>query len=152
MIMQNVFDVAEWFLAKEPMTHKKIQKLCYYAQAWHCALFNGKRLFADDFQAWIHGPVCRPLFDKYHGYGWLHIPKADRTNFPFTEDESNVLESVYYAYGHLDGDQLEALTHKESPWLKARGDIDPAAVCTNIISTEDMRACYAKQYEEEQND
>ena len=27
----NIFDVANWFLSKEEMTHKKLQKLCYYA-------------------------------------------------------------------------------------------------------------------------
>lgn len=150
--MYDVFTVAEWFLSKEPMTHKKLQKLCYYAQAWHCALMGGTPLIDDVFQAWIHGPVCRNLFDKYHDHKWIPIQMTERTEFPFNEDEENVLESVYYAYGHLDGDQLESLTHKESPWINARGGIDPAEICTNAISTEDMRACYAKQYEEEQND
>ena len=30
----TILDVAAWFLLKEDMTHKKIQKLCYYAEAW----------------------------------------------------------------------------------------------------------------------
>lgn len=36
----SVFDVANWFLAHETMMHKKLQKLCYYAQAWFYALKN----------------------------------------------------------------------------------------------------------------
>ena len=40
--MEKVMDVANWFLSQSSMTHKKLQKLCYYAQAWHCALHNGK--------------------------------------------------------------------------------------------------------------
>ena len=29
----NIQDVAYWFLLKQSMTHKKLQKLCYYAEA-----------------------------------------------------------------------------------------------------------------------
>lgn len=36
--MHDLCEVAEWFLRKEPMTHKKLQKLCYYAQAWSCVI------------------------------------------------------------------------------------------------------------------
>lgn len=28
----SVYDIADWFLSKEEMAHKKLQKLCYYAQ------------------------------------------------------------------------------------------------------------------------
>lgn len=30
----SIFDIAGWFLEKEPMPHKRLQKLCYYALAW----------------------------------------------------------------------------------------------------------------------
>lgn len=53
----SIFDIADTFLSIEPMTHKKLQKLCYYAQAWHCALEN-EPICSASFQAWIHGPVC----------------------------------------------------------------------------------------------
>ena len=42
----TVFDVAQWFLAKESMTHKKLQKLIYYYYAWGQALL--KRDVIDD--------------------------------------------------------------------------------------------------------
>ena len=63
--MVNVIDVAHWFLSKESMTHKKLQKLCYYAQAWHCTLRNGEPLFMNPIEAWIHGPVIRSLYKEY---------------------------------------------------------------------------------------
>jgi len=34
----SVLNIAQCFLSKQGMTHKKLQKLCYYAQAWHLAL------------------------------------------------------------------------------------------------------------------
>ena len=37
--MATIFDVADWFLSKEAMTPKKLQKLCYYYKAWGLALY-----------------------------------------------------------------------------------------------------------------
>ena len=42
-------DVAEYFLTKEKMSNKKLQKLCYYAQAWHYAFYD-KGLFYQDIE------------------------------------------------------------------------------------------------------
>ena len=60
--MASVFDVANWFLSKGSVTHKKLQKLCYYSQAWHCALYDGTPLFAERIEAWVHGPVIPELY------------------------------------------------------------------------------------------
>ena len=46
----SVFDIANWFLSKGEMTQKKLQKLCYYAQAW-CYALKGYRLEDTDYQA-----------------------------------------------------------------------------------------------------
>jgi hypothetical protein len=46
----TVFDVAKGFLTIHSMDHKKLQKLCYYAYAWHLGLYN-RRLFNERFQA-----------------------------------------------------------------------------------------------------
>ena len=43
----SIFDVANWFLLyKEKMTHEKLQKICYYSEAWHLTLY-GEKLFND---------------------------------------------------------------------------------------------------------
>ena len=71
--MNTIQQIAQWFLGKESMTHKKLQKLCYYAQAWHLAL-HGSELFAERFEAWVHGPVSPVLYSIYADYGWEKIP------------------------------------------------------------------------------
>ena len=68
----SIYDVADWFLSKSIMTHKKLQKLCYYAQAWSLAL-NDYKLVNTDFQAWIHGPVSYPLYEKFKKFGYEPI-------------------------------------------------------------------------------
>ena len=42
----------------------KLHKLLYYVQAWSLAYGNG-RVFEEDFQAWVHGPVSRQIFDRF---------------------------------------------------------------------------------------
>lgn len=149
--MVSVFDVANWFLSKQSMTHKKIQKMCYYAQAWHCALI-GDPLFSEEIQAWIHGPVIPKLYPKYADYGWNNIPVQNFDESIFSEDSIKVLESVFVTYSTFTGDQLENLTHSEDPWNIARGDLKPWEPSTNPIDPTVMRAFYRQKYEEAQND
>lgn len=140
----NVLDVAEWFLQKEPMTHKKIQKMCYYAQAWCYALLE-EPLVDCDFQAWIHGPVSPELYQKYKGNGWKDI-EAENKKLTFDKKVIDLLESVYLTYGGISGNELEVLTHNEMPWKKARLGLDENENSTVVISPEDMKVFYKSIY------
>lgn len=147
----TVFEVAEWFLHKKALTHKQLQKLCYYAQAWHMALL-GRPLFKEEIQAWIHGPVCPSLYAVYSGTGWSPIKRMKGNAPAFADDSIQVLKAVYKTYGHLTGGQLETLTHSEKPYQKARGNLAPYEPSNNIISTEMMRQYYAEKYKQAQGD
>ena len=63
--------IAKYFLTKESMTQKKLQKLVYYAYAWYIVSFNNNvnrikhLLFIEKPEAWVHGPVFRTLYDAY---------------------------------------------------------------------------------------
>ena len=150
--MVYVRDVARWFLSKNSMTHKKLQKLCYYAQAWYCALYDGSPLFEDEIQAWIHGPVIPTLYPVYADYKWNDIPQADFDESVFDQKVLDILNSVHFTYNKFNGDQLEMLSYSEDPWIKARGDLEEWEVCTNPIKIEDMVKYYRKLYEQDQND
>ena len=153
--MAKLIDVAHWFLSRDAMTHKKLQKLCYYAQAWYCTLYGGNPLFEDRIEAWVHGPVVPELHPYYTDYRWNEIPMRECScslTSSFTENEIRVLEAVYNTYGSFTGDQLERLTHSELPWKDARGDLNPWESCTKEITVASMRSYYSKQYEQTQND
>lgn len=147
----TVFEVAEWFLHRKSFTHKQLQKLCYYAQAWHCALLD-KPLFEENFQAWIHGPVCPALYAHYANYGWQPIKKLSGNSPKFEKDSLQILKSVYRTYSRFDGAQLEALTHSELPWQQARGDILPYEPSENVIHVDSMKKYYAEKYRQAQGD
>ncbi|MDO4568808.1 MAG: DUF4065 domain-containing protein [Planctomycetia bacterium] len=148
--MEKVYDIARWFLSQDSMTHKKLQKLCYYAQAWHCALHDGTPLFEDDIQVWVHGPVVVSLYSKYADYRWNPIPKQEFDESVLAENTLELLHSVYNTYGDLQGCQLENLTQAEDPWKMAREDLKPWEVCYKVIPCSDMQDYYGKKYQQEQ--
>ena len=148
--MNTIQQIAQWFLGKESMTHKKLQKLCYYSQAWHLAL-HGNELFAERFEAWVHGPVSPVLYSIYADYGWEKIP-SEASQPILDEASEGILQAVWNTYGSFDGDQLEVLTHSEVPWQKARGNLQPCDTCTREIKHQDMRDYYLQKFKESQNE
>lgn len=142
--MANVFDLANWFLAKEQMTHKKLQKLCYYAQAWSYAICP-QPISNAKFEAWVHGPVCPELYDKYREYKFDYIPKISCAP-TFSIAEEAFLEDVWFTYGGKTANGLEALSHSEPPWQKARLGLDSNEPSNNEIDPADMRDYYRSIY------
>ena len=142
--MRNIFEIANWFLSKEEMTHKKLQKLCYYAQCWHYAT-KGTALFNGDFEAWAHGPVNRELWNKLKDYKWNYIPQDELRDYAteLDDDTEYFLGVVWNTYGEFDGSQIESITHQETPWQNARGNLDEYQRCTNKISIDDMKVYYS---------
>lgn len=129
----SVFDVANWFMKKGANIHKKIQKLCYYAQAWSY-VFNNAPMIDSGFEAWVHGPVNRPLWDELKKYGYFDIDLdvlSQKAKEITDVNVLNVLEQVWATYGEYSGFELERLSHTELPWLKARegyGDTEPSTI------------------------
>lgn len=143
----DILEVADAFLYLDSMSPKKLQKLCYYAQGWYAGL-TGRRLFTNELEAWIHGPVSPKLYEKYKMYGYENIPQKDVN----TEDIElrGIAEQIYRIYGKLDGDELEQLTHKESPWLNARKGIESWAPSNEKIKFTDLVEFFSKKFREEQ--
>jgi uncharacterized phage-associated protein len=143
-------DVAEYFLSKSilntdwAITHLKLQKLVYYAQAWHVAIHN-QPLFNEDIECWIHGTVCRRIYHKYRDYGFKEIPPVKNVDFhKFNKNQLSVLEAVWSAYGHLREKVLEAMVIQEEPWIKAWKTKKDNDFSSRIISIESMREFYSK--------
>lgn len=141
----SIEDLAEWFLAKEPMTHKKLQKLCYYAVAWGYALYEKKFFEQDTFEAWIHGPVSLVLYQKYKNNGWSEIEQPQGVPV-FSDEVTYLLESVWKTYGDKNGDELEAISHNESPWKEARKGLSEDERGNNEIDPRTMVTFYKSIY------
>ena len=125
----SVFDVANFFLAVEKnmlqqkITHLKLQKLVYYAQGTALA-FHKRTLFAEEIQAWPHGPVCPALYNRFkHTKDLPDLFGIEREKvlslFSQNEEANQVLTGVWQAFGDYSGSRLENMTHQETPWLEA---------------------------------
>ncbi|MBR1631348.1 MAG: DUF4065 domain-containing protein [Paludibacteraceae bacterium] len=141
--MASVFDVAKYILhIKGKMSTWKLQKLCYYCQAWHLA-WTGEELFPEDFQAWRNGPVCQELFNEHRGHFFVdenEIGKGDAGNLKENEIESVI--TVLNDYGEMEPYELREQTHGEQPWIIARGDLPESAPSNAIITKESMGEYY----------
>lgn len=143
--MVNIFTVARKILHdKGEMSTWKLQKLCYYSQAWSLAWTNAP-LFPEDFQAWRNGPVCPELFHIHQGkfmIGEDGISKSLESSVALTEDETDTINRVLEYYGDWQPYELREQTHCESPWIVARGNIPSDAACSNVITKSSMGEYY----------
>jgi len=141
----SIFEIANWFLMKENMTHKKLQKLCYYAQAW-CFALKGYKLANTDFQAWIHGPVSPALYERFKGFGYETIRIKAKKKPEIEEADIALLEDVWETYGDKTGNALEALSHRETPWIDARKGYANDERCSVAIDPQKMKEYYLSVY------
>ncbi len=145
--MKNALDVADYFLscvdreAGDTISHLKLQKLVYYAQAWSL-VFRNEPLFAQDIEAWVSGPIVRDVWEKYKIYQDRDIPAPENFDPEFTEDELEVLEEVWSTYGELSAKYLRDLVCAEKPWLNSRHSLDLESPSIGIISYDNMKEYY----------
>ena len=124
----------------EVLTNLKLQKLLYYSQAWFLALHD-KELFAEDFQAWVHGPVLPSQYHRFKDYQWK--PLLEDVTLPVVSQKvETFLEEIVDAFGAETAVALELMTHRERPWIKARGNLPADAVSTNVITKKSMLSYY----------
>jgi uncharacterized phage-associated protein len=147
-------DMAKWFInrvdreAGEAITHLKLQKLLYFAQAYHLANRN-VQLFDEDMQAWAHGPVVPSIWHAYKGSAFDAIAA---TNAPRMRPEVvPFLEAVYQKFGRLGAKQLENISHAHDPWKKTRGNLPAEAACDKPIDKKLIRDFYAKRIKKKWN-
>lgn len=141
----SIYDIANWFLSLDNMTQKKLQKLCYYAQAWYYAL-KEERLIRSDFQAWVHGPVSPALYERLKSFGYDTIKLKGEYKCNISKEDVDFLEDVWETYGDKTGNALEALSHRELPWIKARRGYADNERCSVVISPDVMKSYYKSIY------
>ena len=140
--------IADFFLTKEALTPKKVQKLVYYAYAWFIALNNQdvddieNVLFDEVPEAWMHGPVFPSLYQRFKEYGWHEIPKQKRTIKFENGDIESFLNTIWGKFGKFSADDLEFMTHQESPWKNARKNIVDFMPSAQKIQLKDIFTYY----------
>ncbi|WP_218109149.1 Panacea domain-containing protein [Streptomyces agglomeratus] len=118
----------------------KLQKLCYYSQAWSL-VWDEQPLFPERIEAWANGPVVRSLYAQHRGQYTVHEwPMGNAA--ALTVDERATVDAVIGSYNKLTAQQLSDLTHSEQPWLGARVGIPLSERSEAEITQESMRDFY----------
>lgn len=128
------------------LTAHQLQKLTFLAHGWAFPIIADQPLVAETAEAWPRGPVFHELYlalEKYEGDNCVRkVPQSAREwlekkngDILLNAREKKLVDDVFYAYGHLNGNQLSAITHEVgSPWdqtvTNEDGDID--AHCQKI--------------------
>ncbi len=132
----------------------KLQKLLFLIQAWHMAFFNGEELFEEPFEAWVHGPVNRVIHQRFNhlksnlfsplGPEDLYFGTLEAHRRALAPAELEHIDLVLDAYGDYSAYQLERILKEQSPWLDARGRLDPEEKGSGPISRDLVHHYFAR--------
>lgn len=151
--MYDINDVCDYVILRAnadeafPINNLKLQKLLFYIQAWHLAFYD-EPFFNGKFQAWVHGPVNREIYERFRAKKFLYsdITKSDVLSQDledtFTSDDIDHMNNVLDTYLRFSGMQLEALTHSEEPWIITRKGYSSFDICEKDIDEEIIKNYY----------
>jgi uncharacterized phage-associated protein len=127
--------------AGDPVTNLKLQKLLYYVQGWHLGL-RGTPAFADRMEAWVHGPVQPGVYREYSACRWNPIVAEVQVS-ALPEELTSLIGDVLETYGADSGYELELRSHRETPWLEARGVLAPDENSSAALSNATMERFFS---------
>ena len=141
-----LMSIAYVFEKLEEVTPLMLQKLLYFIQGVYCALY-GKPIFAEDCQAWIHGPVYPEVYELFRDFKYNPIDDArfallEGITDTLTKDEKRVIDLVVNTFGMYGGKALEKITHNESPWQDARKGYEDSIPSTELLPKDHIMQYY----------
>ena len=124
--MVPVKTVAEYILSLSSpevgdiISNLKLQKLLYYCQGFHLALYN-KPLFSEEIQHWDHGPVVPKAYHIYKSHDSNAIPVPRNADFSkLSKEQKTVINEVFNSYGQYSAWKLTQFTHTEPTWMNTK--------------------------------
>ncbi len=152
--LEHLFSVSEKMLGTiayvfkqmEEVTPLMLQKLLYFIQGIHLALYQ-RPIFPEDCEAWIHGPVYPEVYNLFKDFKYNPIDDArfsvvKETKEELTEEEKRVIDLVVNTFGMYGGKVLERITHNETPWQTARKGYGENIPSNELIAKDNIRGYY----------
>ena len=124
------------------MSAMKLQKLCYYSQAWSL-VWDDEPLFSENIEAWVNSLVIPALYQRHKGIFKLDSEFISGNPSILTENQKETINAVCDTYAKFYAQQLSDLTHNEAPYQIARKNLLPSEREHNIISLADMSEYYS---------
>jgi uncharacterized phage-associated protein len=145
--LYSIKDIAKYILSQEDMSHKKLQKTCFYVYVWSLVYYSGQKLIDTSFQAWVHGPVSFELYNEYRKNESQLIKGNNNIKIDLSFEIKMIADNVIKKYKNFDGNLMEFKTHNESPWKFAREGLSKYQPSNEEISDNNIYNYYKKQDE-----
>jgi uncharacterized phage-associated protein len=134
----NILDVAQYIIEKMGvLPSMKLQKLCYYCQAWSL-VWDEQKLFEEKIEAWINGPVIPVLYKKYD-VSSINLGQSSK----LADFQKESIDKVLDFYGKYTSQELSDLTHLENPWKIARKGLADNIRSNREITVDSMMEYYS---------
>lgn len=150
--MASVFDIAariEQLLGT--LDNRKLNKLVFYVQAWSLVHFD-QPAFPERIEAWVDGPVTKALWVDFRHNNSFALKLAASRSAVLSAEVSAAIDGVVANFGHLPAAALIDMTHKEAPWVNARGSLPPNVKSEEEITHNAMRDYYKAAWAEAAED
>lgn len=130
------------------VSNLKLQKILYFIQLNFLGNDPSRPCFSDEIEAWPYGPVIPNVYQEFKRYGSLSIPPVteyyDTSNgiwntkkVPYktkmTSADQELVENVVKMCDEYSASDLVSISHRQSPWIKARNSFDPVISIASML-------------------
>ena len=83
-------------------------------------------------------PCFSKLYRNFKDYNWNEVPKIEENIIFENDDVTSFLDDIWSKFGGYSADELEYMTHQETPWLNARKNSSNGEKSNQKISAKDI--------------
>ena len=118
--MEKIVDIAQYIyeeykkISGTTIDEMKLHKLLYLVQREALAI-TGQPLFAEEFEGWKYGPVCREVRNCYTEDGMFCDDIKE-----ISIESAYIVNNIIQQYGAYESWKLSELSHREISWQNSR--------------------------------
>lgn len=136
--------------SKYDITNLSLQKLLYLINGVSMGIRDAA-IFDDVCEAWAYGPVYPHIYEKYKSFGRSEISfDINKDNVAIDQllsnEEKKLADYVLDCFAIYNGHTLVEISHRQTPWIRAREGLDESARCNNPILNEWIKEYFKDIY------
>lgn len=142
---ENILDVAEFFLHKRAVDHRRLQTFCFLAQVF-CYGNLGEFMCDEKFEAWANGPTSRTVYERYSDWATLDIITV--SNYRIADNKhALLLNGVWDRFKHVPTCDIISTIQSIDEWNIIRNGVGRRTPCFSVIPDDFFKTVYTKSKE-----
>lgn len=133
-----------------PVSNLALQKILYFADVAYIKE-KGEKFLEEDFEAWVHGPVNRELYNEYKAWGANRID-YEEYNAPDKKDlPEHIIKSIKDNIKISAWDLIQKSHNENGAWKKAYDLGNNTIITKELICEHEDKTKKAKNESNKQN-